>query len=961
MATTRNYGTRTLTLETKNPTKKPIYLTSIRDGQCYCAECQKTFTSKAISDLAKQKGEWDVRNIFRGDYSSPIKSISATASLTENDIECPECHQKGEYSFPNGNGRMSSSRERAKDEKHIDFSNAKYIDDTITGRYIYESRNGEQLTKLEDNIMTENATVFPTGKSFHEQKEISITYDLAKKQIQNSTVYIHNGERINGPIVDSVDPFMNNPKFKRTQRRLSSSNRDNYGMHKYVYSTLAEPSREDTRNLETKRNMLFDQTTSLPYTTRDGGEAYAKINDHIIRQLAGAIEHKDPMFEDPFNTKLFLKEHKQDSTRENTEENSSIKYYYATLAVKYPGVLQYIEVSALNEIENKKYAMARKNETSVDEQIIPDSAKAKIYREHFTKIASQLEAIDDKITASLSKCKTAEEVIETCQGFAFGNKEFKDKQAENGKTSGSIPFALRKVDAKTFDDGKGTKSHYSAFKQNPLGVANTLYTLRKIGITEENAINDVLEMTGWDKTKGVFADGSKNRNKSDKKRHYENFMMDFNTIAPIRSREMMSYFKCFAQQRDIKVLIDDVYAMHDDTQHHQMFLFDGIQGYKNLMESKVEFNKVGKNKINAKKEDEDITESTYMKNAMKTYFKNGFSVKDAYIAYADVFGKDTYDIVNSYARRIQKENAINEMRRDYDKYADENRLSLGYPSDDQRLVEYMSGKYPNIKTVDDIKQLVEEADKIEAETTIIDTRNGKPLFNKRTVEEIHNEINNMQKQIPKTNETLVFKHNELALEGTYDGFTEKPAENTELTPAQEEESHNSLTFEVLPDRFSYIRTSTALHNCLISCDYFSKTKRGSCTIVAAKDENKKIVGCIELTANRDHDGYTLQQFQTDHDDAMPERFRQAALKWFEANNITYERCHDYERWGKQEHPSTRDYHHEEMDEAYAIPVSISELHTRQKNREEAAKNIYGVDAFGNISVPEAPDDLREFS
>jgi hypothetical protein len=376
------------------------------------------------------------------------------------------------------------------------------------------------------------------------------------------------------------------------------------------------------------------------------------------------------------------------------------------------------------------------------------------------------------------------------------------------------------------------------------------------------------------------------------------------------------------------------------------------------MESKVGFNKLGKNKIH-EDTSEDKNQSVRMKTAMRTYFENGFSIKDAYIAYADVFGNDTYETVNSYARVIKEENKVLNMRRDYDTYAENNHISSYYGQDE--LLKYMSDKYPEIKTKEDIDNMINTADNIAAETTIIDTRNGKPLFHRRNVQEIHDEISNMMKNIPKTNETLVFKHGEEALEGEFSGETELKENDPPKTPEQiEEESHNKLKFELLRDRFSYIRTSSVLYNCLMSCDYFSKTKRDACVIYVAKDENKQTVGCIELTRNRDGDGYKLQQFQTVHDAAMPERFRTAAVKWFEANNIQYENCHDYHRWGDGHVNENLDYHHEEMDEAYGIPVATNELKARQAKRKAAAVEIYGLDENGQINVPEVPEDLTEF-
>ena len=1001
MAKTIDYGNRTMTKEAKPSGKKPIYLINMDSGQCYCANCQNTFVSDKLAEVSREKDPWSVRNKFR--YSDGNnRVIDADAGFTEDDIACPDCGSKGDYDFPSGNGRPADfrSQNNATGERHIDFSKAKYINDSVTGRYVYESKKDNHLTKIEDNIMTENATVFPSGKSFREQKEISIVYDLEKKQIQNSVIYIHNGKREQGPIVDSVDPFMNNPKFKRATRRLSHPAKENYGIHKHVFSILADPKREDGRTLETKRNILFNNNFYNSYN--NDVLQYAEINEHIIRELASSIEHKDPAFADPYATKLFLKEHKQDSTKENTGENNSIKYYYATLAVKYPGVLQYIEDAAITEIEDRKKNYERKaeaelcaekgidlNSLSPEDRAktrkdicaeaksrgmipeIPDSAKYKIYRENFTRIASQLEAIDDKITASLSKCKTSEEVISVCHSFAFGNKEFTDKVNGTKVTkTGTTPFALRNVDAKAFDNGNGTKAQYQAFKKNPLGTANTMYTLYKMGVTNKDMVDKVLAMTG-------DSDGCKFRNKSDKQRHYENFMVDFNTIAPIRSREMTSFLKCFMKTKDTRVALEELYdenayeRIKDEKDREgrtipvsktlnqwQMFMFDSIEGYKNLMNAKVSFNKISSDQNALSESQIEDNKHIAMKNYIKKYFENGYNIKDAYIAYSEEFGNDTYEQVNTIAREIKKDNAILSMRKDYDTYNAEHNNGWGYNTSETEA--YMLDKYPEqLKTPEDIKAMIERADAIEAETTMIDTRNGKPLFGDRNIQELHNEISNMARQIPETNETLVFNENETKLEGEFSGETALEDGAAPKTPEQiEEESHNGLKFNLLKDRFSYIRTSTALHNCLISCDYFSKTKRRNCIICNATDENNQIVGCIEIIPSRDGT-YRLNQFQTDNDDAMPERFRTASVKWMEANNIDYASCHDWHRWGDG-HKSSRDYHHVEMDEAYSIALPIEKVRERNEARIKKAKEIYGFDENGNINTPEVPEDLTEF-
>jgi hypothetical protein len=160
---------------------------------------------------------------------------------------------------------------------------------------------------------------------------------------------------------------------------------------------------------------------------------------------------------------------------------------------------------------------------------------------------------------------------------------------------------------------------------------------------------------------------------------------------------------------------------------------------------------------------------------------------------------------------------------------------------------------------------------------------------------------------------------------------------------------------LLTDSYDCIRQATTLHNCLKSCRYDLKIDQHSCRVLKVLDENDRTIGACEIQEHNGGKRY-MEQFQTTWDDPMPEEFRAPAVEWFRKHDISYERSHDWTRWGRDEHRTT-DYHHEEMDEVMNQPVSIEENKKRTSTRLAKAAELYGVDTDGHVYVPDTPDDI----
>lgn len=367
-------------------------------------------------------------------------------------------------------------------------------------------------------------------------------------------------------------------------------------------------------------------------------------------------------------------------------------------------------------------------------------------------------------------------------------------------------------------------------------------------------------------------------------------------IAPIERSDMMSFIKCFVSAHKEDTGVV-LNAMYREALEKPL---DRMGGYYLLCETVGLYSDATKwATFDRLKGDAEKTDKKLSKEQMVANYLTYNGIRDAYRDFAQMFGEETYDKVNEIARQLKESRTAAETAPEQPKNA-------------------------------------------KPEKTQVMTRNDKPLFPGRTMREIHDELSHIAQQEPVSSTPMEYSAHDRELETSY--------------PCPDN-PNKTWSFHLMRDETDFVRTASVLHNCVATHGYRDRVRRGSCRVLYMENEDRRRVACIELIPSGN--SWRLQQFQSDHDDALPERYVDVATRWMDEHDVSYRGNHDYERFG---HPSGSavDYHVNEVDEVTGTIVTAERLRDLQKKRYDAAKTTFGLDDDGRLLIPPVPDDLKDF-
>ncbi|MBO5435320.1 hypothetical protein J6A31_05845 [bacterium] len=672
----------------------------------------------------------------------------------------------------------------------------------------------------------------------------------------------------------------------------------------------------------------------------------------------------------------YLAEHHIRSDETNTDISDKKLMYYNTMMVRYPAAFEYVCQRTQDVVVNNAYSYLKKHPESgyndINDYINDESRRSSIskrFREELDYVNQQLCVVDDKILRTIGTSKSADDMINKLKFYAFGpqdsmtigGKELSDK-ARKKIGDVVIPYYLSTDEpaTKAFDAVDYVRKAYFGGNcynpkkpgevdiGDPIGVANTAYTLNKIvGSSRKDAqtLCNFIKLTHLpantevvkhdDEQKPITRNTAYNRGPSakpnatrsivaDKPRYFNCDAMRAGTLRPIISKSELAFIKNYYNSHTdtdlLKLYGYDVNNPNEIDLKPILMYGDAVRNYDTIMSH------------NCRTVDNDAAYDEYFKFAfrfqLEGYLKSN-SVRDAYIDFAEIFKGDTENVINNTIRQIK----TNESTREAVRYCMNNGV-------DATLEEY-----PNLS---DGRTEAEAKEFLKAQVNAISKnylmpRNGEQLFKGRSIAEISSEVEHLSRK--------ACKYERLE-------YTDEERERFEASyPSPTGKGH--YTFSLMKDSVDFINVADVLKNCVGGESYISSAKNKTAYLLHMDDEDGRPVGCIELRPGRFNAPAQCIQFQGYRDRPMLEPYASVAKRWLDDKNIDYENCGDVRRFGQVVNNDI-DYHTQEIDSVTGLVYSIGELRLRKQERIQFAKDFYGVDEHGEIKAPEVPADIKEY-
>ena len=973
---------------------------------CYCAECRRQFDLPQPIENVKSD-RYSIRRDREAFHMSVPKSI-VKAVLSEEPT-CPECGRSPkELVFIPAQKKSEENDEANRNlGGHINYDGAWRIPPIMQGRYMFEYRDGDDnhLTRLDDNIMMENTVIFPSGKQFTWESEISQTVDLVRHRIVSYETRIDgkgrtpvgSAQEVSNPFTYgdpagaiSVERKTDVQDMRRTQNLVTT-----YGNNTEVM---------------TFKDGVFGKTFGkiACYRAQEDSEAYyadgrqyiagipeeamalmaseaGNVKCHVIMEtLKDQMPH--PVYTDIVRNGLTLAKHKKGSTEENTPVDTDLRNIYTYMAARYPATVVYAADRAELRAVNYEFAEQRKaNEVSgYEAKKATDSARAKFFREEMKYVCEQLCACDDKILNEIrlagadapayvyKKDASGKDVIEKVT-------DYKSPEAKDGVT-GSVQamkdrlsffvyglregypvpgdIALKLKDAKTMQKAtQSTKKLKSNFNNDPIAVASNVYTLRKWGITNSDHVKQALALIAEQSPEVTRATVRVKGNRIEPGRKYSDFV-NAGVLAPMRDRVALSFAKLYGKTHDTATMISQIFDNRDNPNYPENWkqFTEDVRLYGDIADNPaVSIIRTKADIVETKpvsEEDEHERKKTQLRNYLDNNGKDG--IRLAYRDFASIYGNNTVEMINTLAREIKNDRKMDEVKR----YASENGM-------DAALSEYSEF----LSRFDDPAQAVTDHQMFADRTLVITTRNNKPLFD-RDLKEIHDELSEMNKKTVTENEYLALPDKILAMnESIQVDLSKLPASQWDENPKQiPEGTMGEFSFHVLDNRFDFVRTATDLRNCVAGGSYFNSVKRGDTLIVCMKNENNQTCACIELIKDKNEDLGTewhMKQLQGYRDAVVDARYGDAIREWAGRHGIDLTKdpdgnvkaCMNGEKryfYGN----GNADYHTDEYDPVLNTTLTNSKAERLRKERVTKAIELFGGDETNGPNLPEVPDDLR---
>lgn len=893
---------------------------TLKAERCFCTECQKAFDldspisiggNRYTSLMSPIGREHTRRNDDEGYKYGNVLDVNE--SKVDTDISCPECHTKMETLgavIPIAGAPMDG---------HVNKNGAWIIPEEITGRYLFEYRNEEgKLTRLDDNFMTRSTLIYPSGKEFHYNAEYSKANDLIKHAEMTTKTALIGSERT--PVIASSAVDVYEYAKAKTPMQKESPVHARIGAKNGYFDPNSKPN-FDTDIIECCMDPLYD--------TKSMTEFNHSVRGMKLKQIEQAFTLPDPIMNDSSRNCMYLRDVKADSTERNTTHVDERKDRYMTLMTKYPAAFEFAAKRANDravnyEFEQKRKADADPNYTA---KAPTDKYKAKLMREEMSRMAEQLSTCDDKILQTIRESNGYTDMVSRLRAVSLGDLSGLDENAKMG-------IGVQNAKTESFS-GKKLKK---AFNLDPIATAHNVYTAKKIGlktIDDINALNEIAKEKSPELNPAPVRIKGKYKQPSVQYNEIANAGM----VAPIRTQNQMRFMRNFSNTHSPS----DVLEMYSDKDKFEL-CNECLDMYNKVCEHTVLLD-------NEKAKDPAVATAMheFVKNNIADYLQH-HSVQDAYINYVTKYGAKTPGVINQYIAEIKFDDKIPEIRQ----YAAEHGQDAAVKkySDEYKANKYETSDADFWNRINDIESYIQSRiddkyEKLLNGKQIVTTKNEKPLFNNRTLREIHDELSNINKKMVTENYDLsdCYPDDIKAMQKDY--------------PAPD--GSGTWKFRCHKNAFDVVNSATALHNCLGS-SHVDNMRYGSMWVLYMENELGHRVAAIELKKNWGSSDmkYSVNQFQSDHDTALPARYADVARQWLTECNIDHKNNSNVQAFGKEiafYGGGNADYHYHEIDEIENEEVTVDERAKRQMRRLEEAKRLYNYDEATNtwnfgVEIPE---------
>lgn len=402
------------------------------------------------------------------------------------------------------------------------------------------------------------------------------------------------------------------------------------------------------------------------------------------------------------------------------------------------------------------------------------------------------------------------------------------------------------------DSVKYYKGLKNEFENNPVGVANALYTVKKIAGSQGVTVEQAKEL--MDTCRGYA-----------KKTHSNTV-----TIPPVIDSDAVSFLKTYTKAHGVDGLIE----LYRDPPRTNIFV-DTIRMYSTSKSTMVLL------PTDTVADSKEVVQSNF-----ETYMRQNQNPETALqSAYID------------FARPIQDRGLLGSKPFTGDnvkKYVDGMAVKMLYNSKMDSLAEFRKdhtveetvaangddAKFCGITDNNLDAKLTSYAAEISNHTAKVFCDTGEPLFTAKSIDEIHNHLvdSGGAKEMISCDRYIDYTDEDRAmLNQAYDN----------------PHGEGKISFRLLETGLDYVRTSGALRNCVARKDmhYFDKARQKQCYIVNMTDEVGEIKACIELKKSSGDYAFDCYQFYGPRNHQVESRYADIANKWIEDKHINIAPAH----------------------------------------------------------------------
>lgn len=925
-----NIGTRTEELCRLTPEERPHMLYYLVDAtqeeynatrgirptvsKCYCPECEK------LVDV----GPFKLDGFSASNGEVYLNKIPGEIESTE----CPDCHS---------GARFAVLMAVEKDGRH-----SWHIPETITDKTVSAVKSpGGKLLRVVDATRLGSCEILKDDMEPRVTRTtLTETLDLRSRdmflRVEAERLDPETGEFIQDEPMDSA--LDNTLKYSGGD---TMSHASKYGMAKAkppIMRMGLQPSRTMSELLNGAERTTYAPGEETYYTMLSGpsGAKYATdsgtfgaknlpalqrgMNYAKLKAICAGMD-VDSDFRDLAACKLVQAKPKPGYNDDAKLMDDELMHMMADLMVRYPVAYQYAEERARARSMDYKYAEERKAKAEGrphEAGPAPDALRRKLFRDEVVHVATQLKYADDAVLDEIRKSTSVPDMLAHLKFYAMG--------AVDGAEA---PRALRLDGGKTKRDPvQPTKRLKSMFEKEPIATASNMRTLHKLGMNNTDYANVLLDKSAQYMSTELRRMRIKGENVLAPAKSLP--YVKAGVICPIRGSMAYKFMKCYARTHAPASVLEAFYTSTDANPDDPMLGFNLLTETIGLFESVR-----SKAELVSVENAEEFVHST-RKYQLREYLKHR-DLRSAYLDFIDVYGDETYEKINALAAEI----AQDVKGADLVAVAKAEGVMVAVAKYPERFLGHTD--YEAI-----VKGL--EKDTQKSQTLYLTTRNGKDLFKDRSLREIHDELSIMATKVVGENKPIEYEQKFLDLEARYP------------IPGEPEGSDKTYGFHLMHETHDFVRTATALHNCVAGGTYCEMAQKGSRAILYMTDETDRKIACIELkpVPGRDGPRWKCLQFQGDHDSALPTQYADVALKWMDEHGVDYEGCSDVEKFGTGKYfygGPEADYHDAEIDEASGAKMGKHDLETLTRKRTQMAIAAYGADSDGNVLLPEVPAGL----